>query len=201
MPSDVDLCNDALGQIGALFISALDDGTINANHCTRFYPTLRDAALVMTEWTFNRHRVALALDVDAPLFEFAYSYTLPADFLKLIQYAGEQPTTATSPPSSDGLDVFISRYKIESGHLLTNDAQVSILYAARLTNPDLWSPMFYQGLATQLAGKLASAITKDSKKSLTLWQEGTSMLTLAAAIDGQQGSIEPIAVNDLLWGR
>lgn len=197
MPSQTDLLNDALGQIGQARIAAIDDGTVSANRCQDFYPALRDAALVMAHWTFNTSRVELAQDVADPPFEFAFQYTLPADCLKVIEYNGANVDTSTSTYDR----IVLSRYKIETGKLLTNDGTVSIRYLARVENPALWNALFYQGVAAQLAGKLASAILKDAKLSLTKAQEGLHLLMLAASIDGQQDSIEPQVVNDLTWGR
>jgi hypothetical protein len=198
LPSETDLLNDALGQIGQGRINAIDDGSTPANHCQTFYPALRDGALVLAHWRFNKTRAELAQDAVAPAFEFAFRYTLPADALKVIEYNGANLDTSN-------LSLFeaatIYRFKIEGRTLLTNDGVVKIVYLARVTDPNLWHPLFYQGLAAQLAGKLVSAIAKDEKKAQQKMAEGTALLSWAAAIDAQQGSIEPYRVDTLIWGR
>ena len=197
MPSETDLLNDSLGQIGASRITAIDDGSINANHCQTFYPPLRDSYLRSHNWKFAKKRVELAQDATAPPFEFAFSYTTPADALKIIEYNGASLDTSN-------LALFeaatISRWKIEQRKLLTNDGEVKIVYIARITDPNVWDGMFYQGLAAALASKLAMAITKDAKKSDSLLNQATFFFSSAMGAD-QEGSVEPFIVDHLLWGR
>ncbi len=52
MPSETNLLNDALSQIGASLITGIDEGSINANHCQLFYPSLRDDLLRSAHWRF-----------------------------------------------------------------------------------------------------------------------------------------------------
>lgn len=198
MPSETDLLNDAIGQIGASRITAIDDGSTNATHCQTFYPTLRDAELTAVHWTWAKRRVELAEDADGPPFEFTFSYTLPADCLKLIEYNG----AATDLTNIIGFEGRVpARWKVEGNKVLTNDGTVKIVYLARITDPNKWTPYFYQGVAAKLAGKLASAIMKDSRMALAKLEEGQYLISLAAAIDSQQSSIEPFIVDGLLWGR
>lgn len=189
MPSEVDLLNDALSQIGAAPVTAIDDGSVTANHCQRLYPALRDALIRAHHWNFAMTRVELALDASVPPFGFAYEYTLPSDCLKIVEYNG----------SSTNLT---SRYVIEGRQLRTDDAVVQIVYLARITNPDLWDPLFYQVVATWLASKLASAITKEDRKANELLSKAVSVLMpLAMAVDGQEGSVVTNTSNALTWGR
>lgn len=198
MPSETDLLNDSLGQIGAARITAIDDGSVNANHCQTFYPALRDSRLRSHHWKFSKTRVELAQDATPPLFEFAFAYTLPANSLKIIEYNGANLDTSN-------LSLFeaaaLFRFKIEGRKLLTNDGVVKIVYLARVTDPNVWDGLFYQGLTAELASKLASAIAKDDKKSLALLQKAEHLFSIAMAVDGQEGSVEPFRVDNLLWGR
>jgi len=199
VPSETDLLNDALGQIGAARVTAIDDGSINANHCQTFYPPLRDGALRAAKWNFTLKRVELAQDATGPEFEFAYSYTLPTDCLRVWEYYGANPSTTTIPTA---LVQSVAPWKIEGRKLVTNDAEVKILYGARLTNPDVWDALFYQYLTTHLASKLASAIPKDERKANSLLDQAIRvLLPMALASDGQEGSVEPFVTDELLWGR
>jgi len=198
VPSETDAINDALGMIGATRVTAIDDQSVNANHCQVFYPSLRRAELTAVHWTFNKKRIELAQDATPPPFEFAFSYTLPADNLKLIEYNGANLDTSN-------LSLFeaatLYRFKVEGNKVLTNDGTVKIVYLADVVDPNLWSGFFYQALAALLAAKLAMAIPKDARKSAELFAQGRELMAMAAAIDGQQGSIEPFRVDDLKWGR
>lgn len=187
MPSEIDLVNDALGQIGASPITSLGDGSVAANHALRFYPTLRDAAIRAHHWNFAMGRATLAASATAPPFEFTFAYPLPSDLLKIVQYNGK--TNATE-------------YRIEGRSLLTDDATAQIVYLKRIENPDLFDALFYQFLTTWLASKFALAISKDKNDAtLLLKQAFQILLPTAEAVDGQEGSLEAFTVDDLIAGR
>ncbi len=193
MASETDLLNDALGQIGVSPITAIDDGSINANYCKRFYPALRDALTRSHHWNWALKRIELAQDAIAPLFGYAYSYTLPSDCLKVVEFNGANTDTTTLP-----LNIF---FKIEGRNLLTNDGTVKIGYLSRVTDPNVWDGLFYQAMGTWLASKLASAITKDTSKSIDLLGEAQSLFAEATAVDGQEGTVSVIKSDALTWGR
>lgn len=199
--SETTLCNDALGQIGQPSISGIDDGSTLANRCNTFYPALRKAFLRAHRWNFAETRVELALNAEAPATEFAYGYTLPADCLMVREYSGGSPSAVIAvdlllPVTS------LFRYKIEGRNLLSNDGQAFIVYTADITNAALWDPLFYQMLAKFLASKLATAVLKDFKLSMALKREAYELdFAIAAAVDGQEGSVEPQYTHELLWGR
>jgi len=197
MPSQTDLLNDALGQIGAARITAIDDGSINANHCQTFYPALRRGLLRSHHWNFAEARVQLAQDAVGPVFEYTFSYTLPADLLKMKEYNGINLDTSTVE-----LTYLWRMFKVEGRKLLSNDGEVKIVYVQDVTDPNLWDAIFYQTIAAWLASKLASAISKDAKLSQALLIEATRvLLPLALAVDGQESLVTPFIVDDLMWGR
>ncbi len=203
MPSEADLINDALTQIGANTIVGIDDGTTNANHAKRLYPALRDDLQRLVHWRFNAARIELAQDAIAPLFEFAFQYTLPPDLLKIREFNGAIiSTTAISlfHGVSDQIEQF--RYKIEGRKLLTNMGEAKIVYTRREEDPTLFDPMFYQLLATWLGAKLALAITKDETKSNAMLKQALEVLMpMAVAVDGQEGSVSPYVSDALTRGR
>lgn len=201
--SETDLCNDALGQIGSDPIVSLSDGSVKARRCLVFYPQLRDGLLRGYKWNFALTRVQLAQQT-GPLFDYAYRYALPADCLRVWEYNGAGVTVSGTPISYSDYPTsrYLPLYKIEGRSLLSNDSQAYIVYGRRVLNPAEWDPLFYQVVATWLAGKLASAIPKmDSKAAQLIQYASTTLLSLALAADGQEGSSEPIQQDTLTWGR
>ncbi len=199
MPSETDLLNDALCQIGATRITGIDEGSINANHCQLFYPSLRDDLLRAAHWRFATARVELVQDVAKPLFEFAFQYSLPPDFLKIREYNGASLDTTN-------LALFeratVRRYEIEGRKLVTNDAEAKIVFTQRITDPNIFDSLFYQTLTTWLASKLSNAITKDTNRSLALLTKAIQvLLPMALNVDGQEGSVEPYVADELQRGR
>jgi len=203
MPSEADLINDALTQIGANTIIGIDDGTTNANHAKRLYPTLRDDLQRLVHWRFNCARIELAQDATPPLFEFAFQYTLPPDLLKIREFNGAFiSTTAISLFHGVGHHLEQERYKIEGRKLLTNMGEAKIVYSRRELDPTVFDPMFYQLLATWLGSKLAMAITKDTTKSTEMLKQALEVLMpMAVAVDGQEGSVSPYIADELIRGR
>lgn len=199
MAAETDFLNDALGQIGATRISGIDDGTENANHCLTFWPPLRKALLRSHHWNFAEARASLALNVTAPAFEFAFSYALPTDLLKLKSYNSYAVNVYNFDDPGPWM---FTQFKVEGRNLYTNDGSVLIVYVKDVPDPNQWDALFYQAASTWLASKLALAIPKDAKMSANLLTMATGMLLpLALAADGQEGPIQPLQSNDLIWGR
>lgn len=204
MPSETDLLNEALARVGADRISAIDDGSPNANHCQTMYPGTRDALLRMAHWNFATGRAALVLNVEVPLFEFQFSYKLPDDWLKMRLYNGGPVNTTGLTWSYDTgwPSQWWARYVIEDKNLLSNDSPALIVYTKRVVDCAQWDSLFYQTCVTWLAGKLADAIPKDSKKSAMLIQEAVNLhLPMALAADGQEGTVVPFVTDELTRGR
>jgi len=202
MATETECVNDALGQIGSSRVTSISDGSTNANLCLTFYPTLRDGLLRSHFWNFALKWQELAQDLPAPTIGYAYSYELPSNFLRLKTYAGAIPSSSTfsSLLWSPGIR-YVQNYKIEGTKLRSNDGQAFIQFIQRMENPDEWDALFYQAVTTLLASKLAMAIRKDPKLSMALLSQGESFLSMAMAVDGQEGSSEPFVSDDLTWGR
>jgi len=200
MASETDFLNDALGQIGVDRITGIDQGTPAASWCRTFWPPLRKAMLRMHRWKFAEMRAALASIPIAPAFEFSFSYTLPPDLLAIREYNG---TLLRADLVAQGYwTTMEGYYKVEGRQLYTSDSEVRLVYTKDVLNPDLWDALFYQAAASWLASKLALAIFKNPKMSNELLQQALgNYLPMALAADGQEGTIVPFRVDDLLWGR
>lgn len=202
MPSTTDLLNGSLGLIGASRITNIDDGSVNANHCKVFYPSLLDSLLRMNHWNFATGRANLVAAVAPPLFEFAFSYPLPADLLKVREYNGTILSNAVLSSWWWFNGTYVQRYTIEGRNLLSNEGVVQITYTARVTDPNIWDSLFYQTMMHWLGSLLANAIPKDSRKATALMQQAVQvLLPQALAADGQEGTVTPFIADDLIWGR
>jgi len=205
MADETDVLNDALGMAGGCpRITSIDDGTESANHCKIFYPNLRDAILRMHFWNFALKWVELAQDATIPAIGFNFSYTLPPDWLRTKDYAGNNPTSVSGFPTFIDPTTMrnVVNYKIEGRTVRSNDGQAFLQYIRRVENPGEWDALFAQVVGLWLASKLALAIRKDVKMSTGLLEQVNKiMLPLALAVDGQEGSVSPYISDDLLWGR
>lgn len=201
MASETDFLNGALGKAGVKRITNIADGTPEANWCAVYYPSLRRSTLAMANWKFASARLQLNLDATAPLFGFVYSYALPVEMLKLRQYNGVAVNLVVAVDWNTWL-YYGGNWRIEGKFLYSNDANVFIEYIQDVTNPDLWSTLYYKMLESWLASDLAVAIRHDHTASKALLEEAMGMwMPQALAVDGQQAAVQQYVVDDLTWGR
>jgi len=99
MASEVEICNRALQKLGASPILALSDDTVEARECNRAYAILRDSELRSHPWSFTRTRAIVAASATAPAFEWATSYPVPVDFLRMGRLYASTATTGPYQPA------------------------------------------------------------------------------------------------------
>ena len=157
MASVVDICNLALARLGdAATVASIDppEGSIEAQHCARFYPVARDAMLEGHEWKFATRRAVLAqLSVDS--FNWQYAYAEPAGAIKILSVlpvdSGSEAESANyiTESSSDGAPM-----------IFTDLPDATVRYIARVTDTTKFSPLFTDALAWLLASYLAGPVLK-----------------------------------------
>lgn len=202
MPSETDVLNMALGKIGQSSISGIDDPSKSGHWCKIYYPQRRRALLRAHFWNFAETRINLNQDFIPPGSEFAYAYTTPPDMLRIKTFNGILLNASLVAIDPAYWTHYAGLYKIEGKKLLTNDTSVNIVYVADVENPDVWDSLFLDVVVTWLASELALAIAHDVNKANSLLTQAVNLLLpLAAAVDGQEGSVQRTIVNDLLWGR
>lgn len=189
MASEVDICNLALSHLGDnATVASIDppEGSAQAEHCARFYPSARDSLLEMHHWKFATRRATLALlDVDS--WSWSYAYAKPAGVLKMLAVL---PAGATSDAASVDFDMEAT----DAGALLilSNTENASARYIAYVTDTTLFSPLFSLALSWQLAGLLAGPLLKgdagaaEAKRCAAMAQ---SYLAKAAESDANQRKV------------
>lgn len=189
MASTIEVANRALTKLGAARITALSDDNKQARAINSCYDVLLDAELRLNRWTFALKRVELPADADAPLYGFEYSYTLPADFLRLDLINDMYPDVSlASYVSADPAD-----YQIEGSKILTNySAPLKVRYGAKISDPAQWDALFIEAFACRLAAEICEDLTQSTPKRQLAWQEyqrAVSMAKRANAIERppQQG--------------
>ncbi len=154
MSSKVDICNLALSHFGQdANIASIDppDGSVEADHCARFYPIALREMLEAFDWTFARKRATLA-ELTNDREDFAYKYALPADCV----IARRVLPDGYSDDLTDGAD-----YQIEGSFLYTDEANATLVYTRNLTDTTKFSGLFVAGFSMKLAAYVVGPITKD----------------------------------------
>ena len=143
-----EICNMALGRIGAKRITNYDDATDakpEAIQCRLHYAQTRDALLRSHAWRFARARATLSANATAPDFEWDYAYDLPVDFLAM---------RTPYDINQSGIESIQYSYALEGSQLLSNETSMEIRYVKKVTDPNEFDPLFVEVLVLQLALKM-----------------------------------------------
>lgn len=191
MASEVDIANLALSRLGDdATVASLypPEGSMQAEHCARFYPLARDTLLEMHAWSFATRRAQLAA-LSAPVQHWDYAYAIPADCMVIL---------AVLPPDAAD-DYQVQEYRRETAPngnaiVITNQPAATLLYQARATDTTKFSPLFIDTLAWLLASYLAGPILKGDagmKASQQFYMAALQTLGRATASDANQQHGQP----------
>ena len=156
--TNTDICNMALGKIGATQIKNLADtkeNTSEAIQCRLHFEQTRDALIRSHYWRFASGRAELAQDSTDPDFEWDSQFELPDDFMRLKSVFGDNFTPTGNTTRS---------FAIEGQRLLTNEDTVSIRYIKKVTDPDEFDSLFVEVLVLSLALKLIAPLSGANPK-------------------------------------
>jgi hypothetical protein len=158
MASEVDISNLSLSHLGDdATVSSISppEGSVQAEHCARFYPIARDALLEMHDWKFATKRKTGAL-LSAEVSGWAYVYAFPsATAIKVIAVLPpEAADDADSQPFecetlSDGSVV-----------IYTDQDDADLRFIDRVKDTTKFSPLFTVALSRLLASYLAGPVLK-----------------------------------------
>lgn len=173
MSSAVDLCNLALSHLGDdATVSSIvpPEGSAQAEHCARFYPMARKAALALHTWGFATRRASLALLSDTPPAGWAYTYSMPNLCIKPVGiYTPEQIDNfdlfSQNVPPQDAGDFNTQDFVVETLSagtvvIYTNVEDAVILYIVDVIDTTKFSALFELALARMLASFLAGPVIK-----------------------------------------
>ena len=163
MANEVDICKLALTHIGdSANVASISppEGSVQAQRCATYYPIARDTLLEMHDWTFARHRRALA-ELTNDSDEWDFMYALPSEMLtpqsvippeatnELIASSTYIPQAFSVATSAGGVNV-----------IYTNQEDAILLYTKRVTDPTKFSTIFQLALSWLLASLLAGPLIK-----------------------------------------
>jgi hypothetical protein len=148
MATQVEICNMALGLLGAENITSINDNTKEAKTCLTYYANTKLHLLRSHNWNFAMKRASVT-GVTGVLFEYKYKIQLPADCLRIVSFY-------------DYTDTF----KEEGGYVLLNQQTVKIKYVRN----DVTESSFDSSFAMCFASKLADMMSYQIAQSSTLTQ-------------------------------
>jgi hypothetical protein len=191
MASVVNICNSALNLIGASTISALTEDTKNARLCNQRYEPVRNRVFRGHNWNCLIKRVQLAANSTDPVIEYAKSYALPSDCLRVLKIHN-----GTTDSIASDLD-----YKIEGKNIVTDETTVYLVYIALDTDPNNYDVYLREAISHQLAADLAYAITNNATLANNYMTRADERLREARFIDATENSLDTVEANEFTNAR
>jgi hypothetical protein len=186
MASDVEIVNNALSKLGEQPLLSFDDDSEPARLATRTYADTRDDLLRTNPWNFATRRAQIAAETTAPVYEFARSYPVPSDFLKLIEL--DNPNRWP--------------FKLEEGRILTDIASpINIRYIFRVTDADAMDVSFREALSARLAMDWAEPLAATTTLTQQMAALARQKLSNALALDAQEDPPEPLRSTSFIRAR
>jgi hypothetical protein len=183
--SAVEICNEALALVGAESIASLSDNVTTARLLNSLYVGTKEELLVSHPWKFATKRLSLAVDTDAPAYEYSYRFLLPTDCLRVI-----------------GTDLGTeAEWTEENGYLLCNESEVNIKYISKITTEATFSVPFCEALAYKLASKIAYPLVQSSTLAQGLFQQYLIHMKDAKSMNAQAAQGQIVEANDWLYSR
>ena len=193
----VSVCNLALAKVGdesaqitSIPATPSEEYSKEANLCAKFYEITLREVLEATEWKWARKRVALAQNVDAPSFEWTYSFALPADCAR--------PLKVSSTTDTQRQYNYTSEWDVEDGNVVSNQEELWMLYVKNVENLNKADALFIRTLYTALATKLVFPLTENRNLTKDIMNEyEMQVLPEARRVNSYSGRILPTV--DSAW--
>lgn len=181
--SDVQICNIGLIRVGEKTITALNEGTRQANTANTLYADLRDAVLRAHPWNFATVRKQLAQSARTPAFEFTYQYPVPADFLRSI-------IVSDNTQGTEGVTYRLEYESNDKRVVLTDATQIYMKYVRQVTETAEMDPLFRDALSYRLAMDFAVILRESNVTAERMERRYSDVLSYARSIDGMEDSAE-----------
>ncbi|WP_180023405.1 hypothetical protein [Acinetobacter sp. YH1901134] len=163
----VSICNYALSLIGDSSIAAFEEDTARAERVRNIYDQVRKSVLRDHPWSCAKKRVILSPVTTYPAFGYANAFTLPNDFIRLIN-ANQ------------------CRYEIEGRHILADNNQINLEYIFDNDNEDTWDSMLIEAMSLKMTSKLCKPNTGSDAAGESAKAEYEQLLKKARFVNSQE---------------
>jgi len=175
MAARIDIFNQAIAELPAKAIQSIDENSLEARECRRFYPQIVSEMLSGPhDWSFQIRRVALATLANDRPFEWVYAYALPSDMGAPIRVIPDLsalglgfPVPIPGEPYAEQWALtgryFETPYIIENGILYTNVQTATLEYGINGIDDLVLTPLTVRAIVLDLASRIAIPVKKDRK--------------------------------------
>lgn len=175
--SQVEICNQALTQLGASPIININDDTTEGRLCKLHYQLVLDSLLEAASWSFATITQELPSNLEAPLPPFTTKYLIPSHMLRVLEASKD----------SDFGKINTTNWQIEGEYIVSNSSQLFVRAIVNNITTSAFTPAFTKAFITMLAAAMALAITQSASIEQAKLAEGGNLLQIAATLDGTQG--------------
>jgi phage gp46-like protein len=182
--SDIDIVNRALTMLGVDPINSLSDSTKAASTANRLFNDTRAAVFRGHPWNCLIKRASLPQEAQAPLYGYAYAFTLPADFLRLLSIENN-----------------LGKYSIEGRKILYDDEILQITYIALVTDVIAYDTLLTDALAARLAADMAHPLLQSTEAMERMYNLYELKLREAKFVDAQENAQDVLDTDYWLDSR
>lgn len=186
-PVAAEICNEALVYLGVPATRSAQEIARRARLAIDAYPAARDGVTRRAAWNCARTRIKLVADAQPPNFEWQHAYTLPTDFIRMVESNSNQ----------------FAEWRIENGVLLSDQGpEFELLYIRRLTDASQMDPLLREAVALALAARIGPALKPDDPQAINRvakWCE--DRIRLAASASAQESSTREWEIDIWLQAR
>lgn len=210
--SKTDIWNLALSHIGdGDDVDDVDEQSVEAEQCRKFYPIARDMVLERHNWDFAMKTAQLSTLSQAASRQWTYRYAVPADYIKAVTVAPDlnllTATWLTEEQYRRQIETWAKTFELESDEngdisILTNEYQAYLKYIYRNENTGAYSAGFVMALSYLLASFLAGGPLVRSTKMATNMVQGYEIVLGQAMVNiSNASSNQPTHMPAHLRGR
>jgi len=182
--SEIEIVNRSLALLGISSITSLADQTEAASTSNLLWNDSRAATFRSHPWNCLTKRAALAKDIAAPSWGFANSFTLPADYLRLLSI--EEPLIS---------------YEVENGFIFSDDDSMNIKYTALVTDVTKYDVLLVDALAARLSADLCQPLLQSASAMDAMWKMYQEKLREARYVDAQENSQDILEADTWMDAR
>ncbi len=187
--SVIEICNNALQDLGEDTITSLTDNNKGARVCNQRWPATRDAVLRAHPWNCAMSQAELPAGATAPVWKWDYQYQLPVDFLRIVRVVNNQERE-------------ISQWEVQGKIILCNEeAPIFISYIRRETVVQYYDALLDEALSARMSAALAYPLTGSTSLAQAFWDVYREKILEARGVDAREGVPESVVPNTWLTAK
>lgn len=205
----IDICNEALAEIGADSIASINEASVSAKECARWYNTTLADLLELHDWGFAIRRLSLTLVPNDRAGEWAYAYAKPPTVASLIRILPGISDGDNGGYPACGLlrggrwdDLPAIPYVEDAGTIYANIRFAVLEYSSSAIDDALIPALFRRAFVYELASRLAMPIRKDRQVKGDLIKLALNARAIAMADDmNRYPRRDPVTLDDVSMAR